>query len=70
MFLRIDYLISFTCLNIQSFKSKRDIMQVEFSDRDVLLLTETRFNQKTSIDDITLENYKIPYHKMVSDPYG
>jgi hypothetical protein len=27
-------------------------------------------NQKTSMDDITLENYKIPYHKMVSNPYG
>jgi len=51
-FLRIDNLISFTCLNIQSFKSKRDIIQAEFSDRDVLLFTETWFNQKTSIDDI------------------
>ena len=60
-FLRIDNLISFTCLNIQSFKSKRDIIQAEFSDRDVLLFTETWFNQKTSINDITLENYKIRY---------
>jgi hypothetical protein len=30
-------------------------------NRDVLLFTETWFNQKTSINDITLENYKIPY---------
>jgi hypothetical protein len=61
IFLRIDNLISFTCLNIQSFKSKRDIIQAEFSDCNVLLFTETWFNQKTSIDDITLENYRIPY---------
>ena len=60
-FLRIDNLISFTCLNIQSFKSKRDIIQAELNHRDVLLFTETWFNTKTSIDDITLENYKIPY---------
>jgi predicted MPP superfamily phosphohydrolase len=60
----------FACLNIQNFKSKRDIIQAEFSDRDVLLLTVTMLNQKTSMDDITLENYKIPYHKMVSNPYG
>jgi hypothetical protein len=30
-------------------------------NRDVLLFTETWFNQKTSINDLTLENYKIPY---------
>ena len=36
-------------------------MQAEFNDRDVLIFNEAWFNQKTSIDDITLENYKIPY---------
>ena len=56
--LRIDNLMPFTCLNIQSFKSKRNIIQAEFSE---LLFTETWFNQKISIDDIALENYKIPY---------
>jgi hypothetical protein len=59
--LRIDNLIYFTCLNIQSFISKRDIIQAELNHRDVLLFTETWFNQNTSIDDITLKNYKIPY---------
>ena len=51
----------FTCLNIQSFKFKRNIIHAELSEDDVLLFTETWFNQKISIDDITLENYKIPY---------
>jgi hypothetical protein len=32
--LRIYNLISFTCLNIQSFKSKRDIIHAELNHRD------------------------------------
>ena len=42
-------------------KSKRNIIHAELSEHDVLLFTETWFNQKISIDDITLDNYKIPY---------
>jgi hypothetical protein len=45
--LRIDNLIYFTCLNIQSFISKRDIIQAELNHRDVLLFTETWFNQNS-----------------------
>ena len=60
-FLRIDNLMPFTCLNMQSFKSKRNIIHGELSEHDVFLFTETWFNQKISIDDITLDNYKIPY---------
>ncbi|CAC5368509.1 unnamed protein product [Mytilus coruscus] len=53
--------LNFTCLNTQSFLAKRDIIQAEFSDRDILLFTGTWFNQHTDYNDIKLESFNKPY---------
>ncbi|CAC5426853.1 unnamed protein product [Mytilus coruscus] len=56
-----NHFLTFTCLNTQSFLAKRDIIQAEFSDRDILLFTETWFNQHTDDSDIKLESFNKPY---------
>ena len=61
VFVNLNNLVTFTCLNTQSLVSKRDIIESEFNDRDVLLFTETWFNPQTSDDDIELQNYSLPY---------
>lgn len=37
VFVNLNNLVTFTCLNTQSLISKRDIIESEFNDRDVLL---------------------------------
>ena len=61
LFLNTNNFVTFTCLNTQSLVSKRDLLLAEFSDRDVLLFTETWFNAETPESDTVLENYKLPY---------
>ena len=53
--------LTFTCLNTQSFLAKRDLIEAELSDRDILLFTETWFNTHTDDSNIKLESFKKPY---------
>ena len=50
--------LTFTCLNTQSFLAKRDLIEAELSDRDILLFTETWFNKHTDDSNIKLESFR------------
>ncbi|CAC5358364.1 unnamed protein product [Mytilus coruscus] len=54
-------LITFTCINIQSIKSKLDILEAELGDRDIIMLTESWLKPNISDKSVVLSNFKAPY---------
>ena len=59
--LRLQELITFSCINIQSVKSKLDIVEAELGDRDVIMSTETWLKPNVPNVSLSISNFKEPY---------
>ena len=61
--IRYKDLVKFSCLNVQSLLPKLPIVEAEFGDRDIILLTETWLKDEIHDNDLKLINFKTPYRK-------
>lgn len=59
--LRIQDLVTFSSINVQSVQPKIDILGAEFGDRDVILVTETWLKPNIPNSVLEIENFREPF---------
>ena len=54
-------MITFSFINIQSVKSKLDIVEAELGDGDIIMITETWLKPNVPNVSLSINNFKEPY---------